>query len=301
MPPVDDPFRLTRSARGTRRLLSVDDLDDTEIDAITRPDPPCVPPGTRGGTLACLFEQPSTRSLSSFAMAGTRLGMMPVPIPAFASGEPTRDPHDELMHLSLSATCVVVRSAQPLDGQRLAGLAAPLVSAGDGTNEHPTQALVDVAAMRRRGLEGRTVVLMGDLREQREHHSLARLLQRLGVRLRLLAPPGRGLPERYLVTPVAQLETNDVAVADTVLADADFVYMTGTGIAAGRGEPGDALSMDAARASRVLRAGAVVLHPFPRRGELATDLDGSRWDGYREQAALGVEIRRRVLATLLAD
>lgn len=301
MPPSDDPFRLARSARGVRRLLSVDDLDDAEIDAITRPDGACVPPGTRGGTLACLFEQPSTRTLASFAMAGTRLGLMPVSLPATGGADAVRDPHDELQHLSLSATCVVVRSAQALDASRLAGLAAPLVSAGDGGNEHPTQALVDVAAMRRRGLDGRTVVLMGDLRGQREHHSLARLLQRLGVRLRLLAPPGRGLPERYLATPVAQLETNDVAVADTVLADADFVYLTGNGRVARGGERDAALSMDASRAARVLRAGATVLHPFPRQRELAHDLDGSRWDGYREQAALAVEVRRRVLATLLAD
>ncbi|MFM1991490.1 MAG: hypothetical protein RJA99_4447 [Pseudomonadota bacterium] len=309
MPPNDDPYRLARSAGGVRRLLSVDDLDDGEIDAITQPDGACVRPGARGGTLACLFEQPSTRTLASFAMAGTRLGLMPVCLPAAASGEGARDPHDELLHLSLAATCVVVRSARALDPSRLAGLAAPLVSAGDGGNEHPTQALVDVAAMRRRGLDGRTVVLMGDLRGHREHHSLARLLQRMGVRLRLLAPPGRGLPERYLATPVAQLETNDVAVADTVLADADFVYLTGGGCGSGCGRvardhdrEGDAaLSMDAARAARVLRPGATVMHPFPRHGELAHDLDGSRWDGYREQAAIAVDVRRRVLATLLAD
>lgn len=301
MPPTDDPYRLTRSARGVRRLLSIDDLDDAEIDAITRPDAPCMPAGTRGGTLACLFEQPSSRALSGFAMAGTRLGMVPVVLPSGEAGEGPRDLHDELLHLSLSATCVVVRSRLPLDPARLGALAAPLVSAGDGANEHPTQALVDVAAMRRRGLDGRTVVLMGDLREHREHHSLARLLQRLGVRLRLLAPPGRGLPERFLLTPVAQLETNDVAVADTVLADADVVYLTGGAPAVPGADRDDALSMDASRAARVLREGATVLHPFPRRGELATDLDGTRWDGYREQAALGVEVRRRVLATLLAD
>jgi flagellar assembly protein FliH len=67
-------------------------------------------------------------------------------------------------------------------------LGAPVVNAGDGSNEHPTQALVDIAAMRRDGLDGRTVVLMGNLRDHRVHHSLARLLGRQDVRLVLVTP-----------------------------------------------------------------------------------------------------------------
>ena len=177
---------------------------------------------------------------------------------------------------------------------------SPVVNAGDGSNEHPTQALVDIAAMRRDGLDGRTVVLMGNLRDHRVHHSLARLLGRQDVRLVLVSPAGLELPPRFLPEGAQQIEATDARTVDEVLATADFVYMTPVQYwNTPDARHGDVLSMDLARARRVLRREAKVLHPFPRLGELAEDLDGSPWDGYHAQTALGPEVRRRTLALLL--
>ncbi|RPH39442.1 MAG: hypothetical protein EHM87_24090, partial [Burkholderiales bacterium] len=200
---------------GARHLLSVDALSDAEVERITRPGfSPRVGRASRRGTLACLFQQPSLRTMSSFAFAGARLGLTPVPITT--TGDALRDQcdlHDEVRQLSLVSTCVAVRSASPLDPSRLVRLAAPVVNAGDGSNEHPTQALVDVAAMRGVGLEGRTVLLMGNLRDHRVHHSLAKLLARQDVRLVLVSPPGLELPARFLPERARQVEASD---AETV-------------------------------------------------------------------------------------
>jgi aspartate carbamoyltransferase catalytic subunit len=285
-----------------RHLLSVDALTDAEVERITRPGySPRVGRASRRGTLACLFQQPSLRTMSSFAFAGARLGLTPVPIAT--TGDALRDQcdlHDEVRQLSLVSTCVAVRSAVPLDAARLVRLGAPVVNAGDGSNEHPTQALVDIAAMRRDGLDGRTVVLMGNLRDHRVHHSLARLLGRQDVRLVLVSPAGLELPPRFLPEGAQQIEATDARTVDEVLATADFVYMTPVQYwNTPDARHGDVLSMDLARARRVLRREAKVLHPFPRLGELAEDLDGSPWDGYHAQTALGPEVRRRTLALLL--
>jgi aspartate carbamoyltransferase catalytic subunit len=287
---------------GARHLLSVDALTDAEIERITRPGlTPSVGRASRRGVLACLFQQPSLRTLSSFAAAAVRLGLTPVPITT--TGDALRDQcelHDEVRQLSLLSSCVAVRSTEPLRAELLARLGAPVVNAGDGSNEHPTQALVDVATMRRIGLEGRTVVMMGNLRDHRVHHSLARLLARLDVHIVLVAPTGFGIPARFLPERAEQLEASDAATVDAALARADFVYMTPLqywNVPDAR--HGDLLSMDLARARRVLRSDAIVLHPFPRLGELCEDLDGSPWDGYHAQTALGPEVRRRTLALLL--
>ncbi len=287
---------------GARHLLSVDALTDAEVERITRPGfTPSVGRAARRGTLACLFQQPSLRTLSSFAAAALRLGLTPLPITT--TGDALRDQcdlHDEVCQLSLLSSCVAVRSTEPLSAERLARLGAPVVNAGDGSNEHPTQALVDVAAMRRTGLEGRTVVMMGNLRDHRVHHSLVRLLARQDVRIVLLAPAGFGMPARFLPERAEQIEASDAATVDAALARADFVYMTPVqywNVPDAR--HGELLSMDLARARRVLRRDATVLHPFPRLGELSDDLDGSPWDGYHAQTALGPEVRRRTLALLL--
>ena len=285
-----------------RHLLSVDDLSDSEVMLLTQPQPRGEPYRGVRGTLAFLFQQPSVRTMSSFASAGVQAGLTPITVTA--TGEAPRDQCDvvdEIRQLSLTSACVVARASRPLDVGALRGISAPVVNAGDGSNEHPSQALLDTACLRQRGLEGKTVVLMGNLRDHRVHHSLVKVLQRLGVTVRLVCPRNLGMPQQYLHAPIACLETDSIREVDAVLATADYVYMSPVAYWNNpNASPGAAFTLDLERATRVLKRGAIILHPFPRLGELAHDLDGTVFDGYHAQTAMGPEIRRRLLSFLLA-
>lgn len=296
------PLGFERSAsQRHRHLFGVDDLGDDELLALTRP---CFspPPATRApwGTMSLLFDQPSVRTAAGFAASGLRVGLVPMGVNA--RGHCARADvalEDEVHQLSFISDCVVVRSGEPLDADALRHCDAPVINAGDGGHEHPTQALIDLAALRMLGLEDQRVTLMGNLRDHRTQHSLARVLRRLGVSVVLLSPPGMGMPARF-VDGLATVETDDPALADEVLASSDFIYLTPTRWwSTPEHHGGEAFKLDLERARRVLRPQARVLHPFPRTGELDVSVDASPYNGYHRQLALANGVRARLLAHLL--
>jgi aspartate carbamoyltransferase catalytic subunit len=285
-----------------RHLLSIDDLCLDELLTITDPHAAIrpSPPDSVRGTLAFLFQQPSLRTMSSFASAGTQLGLMPVSLTTTGGFRDQLDVEDEIRQLGLTSACVVARTAQPMSPDAFRSMTTPVVSAGDGSNEHPTQTLLDLTTLRRHGLPGKRVVLMGNLRDHRVYHSLVRVLQLLEVDVRLLCPPDLAMPARYLRRPLASLATEVVDEADEALSAADFIYIGPTQHYANPTvAPGAAFCMNLERARRVLKPGAILLHPFPRLTELSRDLDGTSFDGYHAQTAGGPEVRRRVLSLLL--
>lgn len=296
------PLGFERSAaQRHRHLLVVDDLSDPEVLALNRP---CFspPPAARApwGTLSLLFDQPSVRTAAGLAASGLRVGLVPMAVQA--RGHRARDPvsiDDEVHQLSFISDCVAVRSNDALDTEALRQCDAPVVNAGDGCHEHPTQALIDLAALRMLGLEDQRVVLMGNLRDHRTQHSLARLLTRLGVTVVLLSPPGLAMPVRF-TGGLNTVETDDVAEADEVLSSGDFVYLTPTRCwNTPEHQGGAAFRLDLARARRVFRPEVRVLHPFPRTDELDPSVDASPYNGYHRQLAMANGVRTRLLAHLL--
>ena len=178
------------------------------------------------GTLTFLFEQASLRTMSSFAAAGARIGLAPIAITT--KGGAFRDQcdlYDEIDQLSLTSDCVVVRTGTELDRSRLSNCAAPVVNAGDASNEHPTQTILDIAVMRSLGLFGKTVAIVGNLRDHRTAHSLAKGLGRLPVKLRLVAPDGMAMPDRYVPGHAEVAVANTIAEVDALIEDADFIYL----------------------------------------------------------------------------
>ena len=99
------------------------------------------------------------------------------------------------------------------------------MNAGDASNEHPTQTLLDIAVMRSFGLFGKTVAIVGNLRDHRTAHSLAKGLGRLPVKLRLVAPDGMAMPIRYVPDHAEVAVANAVAEVDALIQDADFIYL----------------------------------------------------------------------------
>lgn len=286
----------------SRNLISTDDISDYELLLLTSPESQAWhPPAMTHGTLAFLFEQASLRTMSSFAAAGARVGLAPIAITT--KGGEFRDQcdlYDEIDQLSLTSECVIVRTGTELDRSRLLKCAAPVVNAGDASNEHPTQTILDIAVMRSLGLFGKTVAIVGNLRDHRTAHSLAKGLGRLPVKLRLVAPNGMNMPNRYVPGHAEVAVANTAAEVDTLIEDADFIYLPPVRYWS---SPDlnffGAYDFDLARAERAFRPSAHILHPFPRFAELDRSIDGSKFDAYRMQTAMGPAVRERILRLML--
>ncbi len=177
-------------------------------------------PTLRGRTVITLFYENSTRTRVSFEIAGKWMSADVVNVSAGGSsvgkGESLRD--TALTLSAAGADCVVIRHPASGAAHRLAGWLAEtgtsVINAGDGTHEHPTQALLDAATLRERlgGLEGRRVTIVGDVLHSRVARSNAHLLPLLGAEVTLVAPPTL-LPVGVESWPVTVSHDLDAALA----------------------------------------------------------------------------------------
>jgi aspartate carbamoyltransferase catalytic subunit len=260
----------------------------------------------RGRTLINLFYEDSTRTRTSFELAGKRLGAdvinMSVATSSVNKGETLLDTAATLnaMHCDL----LVVRHDQSGAPALLARkVDAAVINAGDGTHEHPTQALLDALTIRRRRgrIEGLVVAICGDMLHSRVARSNIHLLTTLGARVRLVAPP-------TLIAP--QAERLGVEVFHDMkpgLAGADVVMMLRlqrermtTGLIPSEREYFRFFGLDTTKLAYA-KPDALVMHPGPmNRGvEIASDVaDDPDRSVIREQVEMGVAVRMAVLDTL---
>ncbi len=273
--------------------------------------------GTRGHSLsgrimATLFYEPSTRTRLSFESAMLRLGGSVLGTEAahvFSSAMKGETLEDTIRMVCAYADVIVLRHDREGAAAQAAAVATvPIINAGDGPGEHPTQSLLDLFTIERElgCIEGLHVAICGDLRFGRTARSLARLLALYpGVRISFVAPEvvQVGADIRAL------LDARDVpyqlsARLDDVIATADVVYQTRvqkerfTDPAEFEGARG-AIRIDAATMAR-LPATAVVMHPLPRVDEIDRDVDADPRAAYFRQAANGVALRMALLELLLA-
>lgn len=287
---------MDREGDRLKALLGLEGMADTEltslVDAALRfGDGPSPVPSLDGTTVASLFFEPSTRTRLSFELATKRLGGRVITfVPEHSSigkGESLRD--TVLTVASIGADILVVRhqeSGVPGDVHGWTGL--PVINAGDGTNEHPTQAIADCATLVERfgGVAGLEVAVVGDVVHSRVAGSLLRALPVLGARLVLVGP------DELLPQPGSR----DL---DAVVGEVDVVYLLRVQRERGAEMGPDYVAryqMTEERASR-MRPGAVVMHPGPiNRGiEIADSVaDGPRSLILR-QVANGTAARMAVL------
>ena len=251
----------------------------------------------RGRLLFNLFYENSTRTLMSFAAAAKRLGMAVVTLPVEQSsvkkGESLADTARTLGAMRPDA--LVIRHSENGAAAEVAEIVdAPVINAGDGTNEHPTQALLDAATLIRHfgSLEGKTIAICGDIRHSRVARSNARLLPRLGAKVRLAGPPEL-MPE-----DAAKLNV------DEAIAGADAIMMLRVQRERLEDELGDApgeyLRLHGLTSERMgsAAADAVVLHPGPmNRGvEIADEIaDDPQRSLIATQVEMGVAMRMACL------
>lgn len=289
-------------------LVSLQDLDAEDILAILDDAAAYAEDPRRHGRpfadrIVCTaFFEPSTRTRLSFEAAAHRLGARVI---GFSDGQATSAAKGESLQdaarvLSGYADALVLRHAETGAAKRAAAVAScPVINAGDGAGEHPTQTLTDLFTMRSElgRIEGLTVALVGDLRYGRTVHSLAPVLQRLGATVVQVPAPGLELPEG--LTEAATMDLGEAA------AKADVLYITRIQ----QERFPDAATYEAARGAlhvdrallETTRSKALVLHPLPRVDELATDVDVLPAAKYFDQARNGVPVRMAILAALLGD
>lgn len=259
-----------------------------------------------GQVLATLFFEPSTRTRLSFEAAMLRLGgqVITVADPKTSSTAKGESLADSMRTVEGYADVIVIRHPRQGSAQESAdAVAAPVINAGDGTGQHPTQALLDIYTIQKEkgSLEGLTMTLTGDLKNGRTVHSLVYLLVRFGIRLIFISPPSLEMPPeitaelREMGADVS--EGGDLAAA---MRQSDVVYVTRIQ----RERFADPAEYERLRGSYVVdmgmirqaKPGIIIMHPLPRVDEIAPEVDAYEHAAYFRQAANGVPIRMALLA-----
>ncbi len=259
-----------------------------------------------GQVLSTLFYEPSTRTRLSFETAMLRLGGNVISVAEAKSSSASKGEslHDTIKTVEGYADVIVLRHPQTGAAHEAAQATdKPILNAGDGAGQHPTQSLLDLYTIQKEkgAVDGLTVVLAGDLKNGRTVHSLALLLANFDVRFIFVAPSVLRMPPGILdqlqEKGISVQETEDLAVG---LQEGDVLYMTR--IQRERFENPD--EYDRLKNSYVLtraqidgaKDGIVIMHPLPRVNEIAEDVDSHPGAAYFRQATNGVPVRMALLA-----
>jgi aspartate carbamoyltransferase len=263
----------------------------------------------KGKILANLFYEPSTRTSSSFTSAMERLGGSVIPINEvrYSSVSKGESLPDTVRTLECYADVIVLRHPEVGASAMAAKYARkPVINAGDGIGEHPTQALLDLFTILEElgRIDGLTVTMLGDLKYGRTVHSLARLLSLYDVRLHYVSPEILRMPaeliEEVRGRGVAQAEHLEL---DSVLPETDVLYVTRV-----QKERFDDLEVyERVKGAFVVtpetmgraKEKMIVMHPLPRVGEIAMEVDDDPRAAYFRQMEYGLYVRMALLALVL--
>src|SRR5215469_8482315 len=305
-------LRKPQFSHSSRSLLDIEALSDGDIHALLKDAARFAEVGTKTALLtrrhiALLFYESSTRTRCSFELAAKSLGASTTLVSASASsiekGESLVDTGATLA--AMGAECIVVRHPSSGAPHVLARhLEIPVVNAGDGMHEHPSQALLDCYTIlqHRRSLEGLRLLLVGDIFHSRVARSNALLLTRLGAQVTFCGPPALLPDVAETIAPGVRI-TRDFNAA---LPSADVIMMLRV---QKERLSGLQLSVDAAireyklSSERMAMAPAdtLVMHPGPmvRGMELTSDVADSTRSLVLEQVRNGVAVRRAILLRAL--
>ena len=263
----------------------------------------------KGKILANLFYEPSTRTSSSFTAAMERLGGSVIPINEvkYSSVSKGESLADTVRTLECYADVIVLRHPE-VGSAAIAAKAArkPVINAGDGIGEHPTQALLDAFTIKEEigHLDGLTVTLLGDLKHGRTVHSLARLLSLYKVKLNYVAPDILRMPTELIEELNAKgVEQVEFTALDQPLPGTDVLYVTRvqkerfTDEAVYESVKG-AYVIDP-KVMKAAKERMIVMHPLPRVGEISPEFDDDPRAAYFRQMEYGLYVRMALLAMVL--
>ena len=265
-----------------------------------------------GRILATIFYEPSTRTRLSFEAAMQKLGGGILTAEnarensSAAKGETIAD---AIRVIGGYADVIVMRHFEEGAAKAAAAISpVPLINAGDGAGEHPTQALVDIYTIMKElgSVEGKRIALVGDLLYGRTIHSLLQLLCLYpGVSINLISPANLRLPAKYIdYLKQNKVDFRESDTLDASLPHADVLYITRVqrerfADASVYEAIKDSFFVDAAIASQ-LKPEAIILHALPRLNEIASEVDNDPRAAYFRQAKNGLYVRMALLTHLLA-
>ena len=300
-----------------KNILRADQFTKPEIERVLEVATQCAKALTagkplatlRGKVLATLFFEPSTRTRLSFEAAMLRLGGQVISVAEAKSSSAAKGESlaDTIRTVGGYADVIVLRHPEIGSAEEAARVSrVPILNAGDGAGQHPTQSLLDLYTIRSEQghVDGLRIALVGDLKNGRTVHSLADLLANYGISLLFVSPPALRMPaaivERLRGKGISVAETDDLAEA---IRTADVLYMTR--IQKERfADPAeyerlkDAYTLDRA-ALAPAKPAITILHPLPRVNEISLDVDGLPGAAYFRQSANGVPVRMALLSLVL--
>lgn len=296
-----------------KSLVSINDYTPEEIIQIldtAQQFESSLPAGILDGkVISTLFYEPSTRTRLSFESAVNRLGGRIVGFSEAANSSVSKGESlkDTILTVSNYSDLIVIR--HPVEGSaRYASEIAPvpIVNAGDGANQHPTQTLLDLYSIRKTQgtLDGLNVFMVGDLKYGRTVHSLLIALSEFNTTFNFISPEELRVPEGYkLILEKKGLKYYEHSDFTDIISRADIVYMTRVQ----RERFSDPLEYEKVKNIYILKKNMLentkenmrILHPLPRVNEIETSVDSSPKAYYFQQALNGVYVRQAIIASIL--
>jgi len=262
-----------------------------------------------GKVIATLFFEPSTRTRLSFESAVNRLGGRIIGFSEASSTSVSKGESlkDTILTVANYSDLIVMR--HPVEGSaRFASEVSPvpIINAGDGANQHPTQTMLDLYSIRKTQgtLNNQKIVMVGDLKYGRTVHSLLMAMSQFNASFVFIAPKELQMPQEYkMFLKDAGLKFEEHTDLAENIKDADIVYMTRVQ----KERFSDPMDYEKVKNAYILRNHMLegtkenmrILHPLPRVNEINIDVDDNNKAYYFTQALNGVYARMAIMASIL--
>ncbi len=294
-------------------LLSMRDLNKEEIlnfmkiaEKIEKGE---IKPDMSKRIAALIFYEPSTRTHFSFATAMKKLGGQTITMRGTASSSVQKGESfaDTLQTIAQYSDIIVIRTAIEGSARYAAeSVDIPVINAGDGANQHPTQALLDLySIIKTQGtLENLTIGIVGDLKFGRTVHSLVQALSDFGPKFYFISPSFLKMPEHIKDDlKEKEIEFEELKDIEEKINNMDLMYVTRIQ----KERFADPEDYEKVKDSYILTKAMLenvkdsfkVLHPLPRVNEISTDVDDTKYAYYFQQAKNGVFMRQAIISILL--
>lgn len=263
----------------------------------------------QGNVVATLFFEPSTRTRLSFESAVNRLGGRIIGFSDTASSSSTKGEslNDTIKTVSNYSDLIVMR--HPIEGSaRYAGEVAtvPVINAGDGANQHPTQTLLDLYSIRKTQgtLDNLNLFIVGDLKYGRTVHSLLMAMAHFNATYYFISPEELKVPQEYkMFLDQRGLRYYEYTDFKDIISKADIMYVTRVQ----KERFSDPIEYEKTKNAYILRNSMLqdtrdnlkILHPLPRVSEISTDVDSNEKAYYFQQALNGVYTRQAIISLIL--
>jgi aspartate carbamoyltransferase catalytic subunit len=297
-----------------RDIISIEDFSQQEINHIldvAKNMEPYAKTGSeilKGKILATLFFEPSTRTRLSFETAILKLGGSYIGFaePDLTSARKGENIADTIRTVENYADVIALRHSLEGSAKLAADFSSvPIINAGTGAEEHPTQALIDLCTIRKdKGkIDGLKIALLGDLRYGRTVHSLAYALSLYNIELYLVSPENLRMRKDVLQTIKNRIKVTENSTLEGIIPQIDVLYVTRIQKerfpnAAEYAEVKGAYRIDLKTIEKA-RKDMIILHPLPRVDEISPEVDSTPQARYFQQVWNGIVVRMALLSLVL--